>query len=294
MEISNNNVIGDLLSNSNVKLEVNFNGRYLELKVFLEKEENISSFLKSKDTLKERVNKIRSQFGFRKIWLRIYFGKETNIEDDKIKSLIDLQFGIFDEVTVQKVGRNIEQFKKFLEYAINKYNGKVSVILDAKEREQELLETLNLLDDLTPLNMRFLYGKFSTHLQNYLLITGKMRVLKLPYYLVACQKRCGIKDTGNKEATNVAISVIAKNKLFGFSGCCQDYIPAEKRNNNHKGFATHTDIFNPNTGIWEKHKVRKNFKGIRLENHLALDSIGNLEEEEAVKAVLTYLSELKK
>ena len=274
---------------------IDFSGKKLEIKYFVRTLEELKSFFKEIKFYRDEVKSIKKDLKFDKIWCRFDFGK-SEISEDDLKKLIDFQKDIFDEVSIQKVGRNINIFRNVLDYAYSISTQPFSVVVDVKEKSQELMETLNLLENFTISNLRVVYGKFDTHLNKYTLIELKKNNLQIPLYLVGCNKRCSMKDLKNKNVRNVPVSIIARSWIFGFEGCCLDYNPVKFRKNK-SGFPTSMDVFNLEKCLWEEHKHKKNFRDIRLMNWNNFNKLDiskqNLQNKKEVMIILNHLQNLK-
>lgn len=293
MELANNNIVDDYNSFSD-EVKIDFSDKVLEMKYFIRDKEELEYFFSRSDFYKEKINFLRKKYLFKKIICRFYFAKFI-ISFEEMKSLIDFQSSICDEITIQKIGRDFNNFERTYEYVRGTYDKPISIILDIKDPLMDFKQSLKYIDEWDLSTVRFLYGKIDSHFSKYFLVSQLKK--ELPFYLTACKKRCVIKSLEDKKCSNIPISILAKSELLDFDGCCMDYCPRSKTHKNQRFIPPENmSFFNPKTLLWEERKNDGTFKKQRL---LDFDNFNKvkisknvLENNSTIKRVIDYLEDL--
>jgi len=116
-EIANPNQVYDYRASGRT-VTIDFSNNILELKYFVRNKEELKNFLQNLEDYQEEVKAIRKDLKFGKIICRFDFGKQE-VSENVLKRLIDFQYNVFDEITVQKIRRDNALFKRLLEYTFN-------------------------------------------------------------------------------------------------------------------------------------------------------------------------------
>jgi len=274
MQLANNNQVDDF--RSGVTYAAGFSGKALELKYFLKDEKAVLAFLANIKSVKANVENVRRDLKFSKIICRFFFGKYVPSKDLQ-KQLAEVQEDIFDEVTIQLIGTNLETFKAIFESTNNTTKKPISVLIDVRLNMVRLSQIANYLKIWTPANIRCLYRKIGNNMNliKYDQILTFAKEAGINAYLVGCNKRFGKKLDAY---ANVDVSLIMQK--IGFAGCCLNYCPAAERKNK-KGFAPNTDVLDIATYEWITEK-NNGYQQVRLDNYLKQDSADL--SDDAIKA----------
>jgi hypothetical protein len=286
MQYANNNQVEDFLQSSITELQ-DFSGKSLELKYYLKSETDLKKFLENQDSMKRQIEKIRTDLRFSKIICRFYFGNyHPTLELQK--KLISFQEDIFDEITVQMIKDNFDNFKIVYEYTKNKTEKSVSTLIDPILNPALLIQIISYFSEITPTNTRWIYHQLDTYIDRLRIISKTMKELGIDYYLTGCRKIYG----GKTEFRNIDVSTMCK-AYFGFKGCCLDYRSAKReRKKGQKVFVKDMYIFEEQNYEWKKVK-NDNYKTNRLRDYVKLDRINPTKEEieirERIKLLCQYL-----
>jgi len=288
MQYANNNQVEDFLQSNGAVIQ-DFSGKSLEMKYPLKSENGLKKFLENKSSIKRLVEEIRKNLKFSKIICRFYFGEyQPTLELQK--RLILFQKDIFDEINVQMIEDNFDDFKIVYDYAINNTEKPISTLMDSILNPALLLQINSYLVENTPANTRWLYHKFNSNMDRFRLISNYMQKLNINFYLTGCNKRYG----GETEFKDIDVSTICKG-YFGFKGCCLDYRPANKDRKGQKGFAPNMDNFEEKSYEWETIK-NDDYKNNRLRDFIKLDGINPIKKEieirQRVKRLFQHLDTL--
>jgi hypothetical protein len=294
MEIANNNLIDDYPKfESNLKF--NFSEDILEIKYFIRDEKELKHFFEKMEFYQNKIKQIKQEYKFKKVFCRFYFGK-LKVSYDNLKKLIDFQSNVFDEITIQKIGRDFNNFERSYEYAVENYDKPISLVLDIKDHSLDFKQSLDYLKTWNLSNIRFIYGKIDTHFSKYFLISKIDK--KLDFYLVACPKRCKIRSIEDPKCSNIPVSILSKSKLFfNFDACCMDYLPRSKTHKGQKFVPPEKlSFFNPKTLLWEEKDNDGSFRKQRLLDFNNLNNIkvtdSMLNNNPTIKKVIDYFGRL--
>jgi len=276
MQYANNNQVEDFLQSNGAVIQ-DFSGKSLEMKYPLKSENNLKKFLENKSSIKRQIEEIKNKLKFSKIICKFDFGNhQPSLELQK--HLIQFQEDIFDEINVQMIKDDFDDFKEVHDYAINNTKKPISTLIDSN-LNPALLSEINLhLAENTPANTRWLYHKFDSYMDRFRFISTSMEELGIDFYLTGCNKRYG----GKSEFRDIDVSTICKG-YFGFKGCCLDYRPANKdRKKGQKGFAPNMDYFEEKSYEWESTK-NNNYRDNRLRDFIKLDKVNPIKKEIEVR-----------
>lgn len=291
MQYFNNTQINDWESSKRTAL-IDFTGKALEYIYFVRTEKEFNDLLNIKPTEKKKFQDIRKILKFSKIICRFFFGNyKPNLEQQK--KLIDFQLDIFDELSVQLVKTQFQNFKQLYEYAKTK-DIPISTVADVSLSLNNLKETCKYMIEIKPANTRWIQRKIDSYYQHYLVISRTLKNAGMDYYLVSCDKRCSIKV---KDFNDIAIPIIARGH-FEFKGCCFNYQQPPKQPKNKKPFFPDTmDQFDLSDYKYKKVK-NKDYKRSRAND---VDNLGKadvskkaIDQRDSVKQLFQHLKGLEK
>ncbi|MFH1972787.1 MAG: hypothetical protein ABIJ18_04900 [archaeon] len=273
MQVANNYQVEDFLRIEKDARQ-DCSGKTLEMKYNVRTKEEILNLLSNKGTIKKQIEQAKSELKFDVILCRFFF-KDYFPTIKEQKELTDFQIDIFDQISVQMLGEEFEDFKIIYEYTRNKTNKGISTVIDTKLKSILLIQVMDYIVKNQPTSSRWIYRKIESNLDRYHIINRNMPKVDIPFYLVGCTKRFG----GKTEFKNLDISTLGK-AIFGFNGCCLDYRPTIAQKGK-KRFVPMMDSFNEKSYEWEKIK-NEEYKKERTKIYLKLNSI-NSDNKETLK-----------
>lgn len=264
MQIYNNTQIVDWKA-SNETAFIDFSGSVLEYVYPVRSEKELKDLLSRKIQEQQRFQEIRNKLGFGKIICRFFFRNyKPNLELQK--QLIDFQEGIFDELGVQMISNRFNTFQKVYEHAVTK-SIPITTFVDIALSRKALNVVCDFLVENDVANARWKCRKVDSYLQHYSLVSSKMQQAGIEYYLVACGKKCSIKES---DFNDIAVPIVARG-YFGFKGCCFDYRFQPKPKKDKKLFFPKT-MPQFDTGSYKWIEVRN--KGFRKSRTQDVENIG--------------------
>ena len=271
MQIANNKHVEDFWISGGTVMP-DFSGKVLELKYSLSDEAEVNEFLGNKNSTHTEVKQAKHKLNFSKIICRFFFSNYVPSLELQ-KQLILLQKDIFDEVTVQMVKDNFDDLKTLYGYALNNTEKPLSTLIDPKLSPSLLLQVVEYLGTVRPVNTRWVYHKLSSHIDRFRIVSNTMQELGIDAYVTNCRKRYA----GDTEFKNMDVSTILKG-YFKFKGCALDCNSKNNKEGKKKGFAPDMDLFDEKTYEWIKVK-NEDYRGNRLRDFVKLDGINPNKEE---------------
>ena len=288
-EFANNQDVDDFLVTSG-RVIPKLSGYIYEHKITLRTIKDIENLIINKsypDIIKKAIKDCKVGYAT----CRFDFGDLIHIPIDLQEKLLHFQEKIFNDVTIQLIGNNFNDFQDLFIYAKTNIKLPMASLVDTKIPRRDIENSLIIIGSSDIDYTKWIYGKFTTHLLKYITIRNKMKEIGKPYLLIGCDKRCGI-----EQYRNIAVSTIAM-KHFGFYGCCRDYIDTSNRKK--KGFPLDgTDTFDKTKWEWTK-RFTKDYRLVRQNNFNDLNRELNNITQQAINQrpqfgkLLRHLSQLE-
>ncbi len=192
-------------------------------------------------TVRESILRTKRDIGFKRSSCVVHQHIGGRLDVEFWKGTVDFQRGLFDDITVTYLPQQVDVFEEVLEYA-SESGAPLAVYSPvgiSLSRIREMISIVEGHDSVKRVKLK--YGKYTTHLGNYLEAIRRLPAADKGIHLTFGYKKCNIE--GHKQVSAEFIGAFMGAESF----CANFREPRPGR----RGFSTSTPVFRSDSLMYE-------------------------------------------